>query len=131
MKIRRRTVELFFGTLKYWMGSTHLLIKTLKHVPTEVSLHVLAHDLKRLMSLLGLAETMKVMDLRGREPPFTCPFEAQLPRQLSGAGIRPRRAYWLSSATLDGQCSARLPPRFHWALSHGLDPNRKFKLLHS
>lgn len=68
MKIRRRTVELFFGRLKYWMGSAQLLIKTLKHVPTEVSLHVLAYHLKRLMSLLGIAETMKVMDLRGREP---------------------------------------------------------------
>jgi len=61
MKIRRRTVEPVFGTLKYRMGSTHFLMKTLKHVPTEMSLNVLAYNLKRLMSLLGLAETMKVM----------------------------------------------------------------------
>jgi transposase len=61
MKIRRRTVEHVFGTLKYWMGSTHFLMKTSKHVPTEVSLHVLAYNLKRLMSLLGIAETMKGM----------------------------------------------------------------------
>ena len=63
MKIRRRTVEHVFGTLKYWMGSTHFLTKTLKHVPTEVSLHVLAYNLKRLMSILGIAETMKAMRL--------------------------------------------------------------------
>ena len=61
MKIRRRTVEHVFGTLKYWMGSTHFLMKTLRHVPTEVSLHVLAYNLKRLMRVLGIAETMKAM----------------------------------------------------------------------
>ena len=61
MKTRRSTVEHVFGTLKYWMGSTHFLMKTLKHVPTEMSLHVLAYNLKRLMSLLGIAETMKAM----------------------------------------------------------------------
>jgi transposase len=61
MKIRRRTVEHVFGTLKHWMGSTHFLMKTLKHVPTEISLHVLAYNFKRLMSVLGIAETMKAM----------------------------------------------------------------------
>jgi len=33
--------------LKHWMGSTHFLMKTLDHVPTEMSLHVLAYNLKR------------------------------------------------------------------------------------
>jgi transposase len=61
MKIRRRTVEHVFGTLKYWMGSAHFLMKTMQHVSTEVSLHVLAYNLKRLMSLLGIAEAMKAM----------------------------------------------------------------------
>lgn len=61
MLIRRRTVEHVFGTLKFWMGSTHFLMKTLKHVPTEVSLHVLAYNLKRLVSLLGTAEAMRAM----------------------------------------------------------------------
>ena len=41
MKIRRRTIEHVFGTLKYWMGSAHFLMKTLEHVPTEISLHAL------------------------------------------------------------------------------------------
>ncbi len=63
MKIRRRTVEHVFGTLKYWMGSTHFLMKTLRHASTEVSLHVLAYNLKRLMRVLGIAETMKAMRL--------------------------------------------------------------------
>ncbi|KRC17416.1 IS1182 family transposase, partial [Acidovorax sp. Root217] len=42
MTLRRSTVEHVFGTLKHWMGSTHFLMKTLKHVGTEMSLHVLA-----------------------------------------------------------------------------------------
>jgi transposase len=58
MKIRRRTVEHVFGTLKHWMGSAHFLMKTLRHVPTEVSLHVLAYNLKRLMRVLGIAKTI-------------------------------------------------------------------------
>ena len=65
MKIRRRTVEHVFGTLKYWMGSTHFLMKTLAHVPTEINLHALAYNLKRVISVLGIAKTMKAMKLAG------------------------------------------------------------------
>ena len=55
MKVRRQTVEHPFGTLKYWMGSTHFLTKTLPRVSTEMSLHVLAYNLKRMMSIFGIA----------------------------------------------------------------------------
>jgi transposase len=61
MKVRRRTIEHVFGTLKHWMGSAHFLMKTLHHVGTEMSLHVLAYNLKRVMSVLGIARTMKAM----------------------------------------------------------------------
>lgn len=63
MKVRRRTIEHVFGTLKHWMGSTHFLMKTLAQVRTEVSLHVLAYNLKRVISILGIAKTMKAMQL--------------------------------------------------------------------
>jgi hypothetical protein len=63
MKIRRRTIEHVFGTLKHWMGSAHFLMKTLAHVPTEISLHALAYNLKRVISVLGIAKTMKAMRL--------------------------------------------------------------------
>ena len=65
MKIRRRTVEHVFGTLKHWMGSTHFLTRTLAHVSTEMSLHVLAYNLKRVIKVLGMAKTMKAMRLAG------------------------------------------------------------------
>jgi transposase len=54
MRIRRQTVEHPFGTIKSWMGATHFLTKTLHRVNTEMSLHVLAYNLKRVMKLLGI-----------------------------------------------------------------------------
>ena len=61
MRVRRQTVEHPFGTIKYWMGSAHFLTKTLERVRTEMSLHVLAYNLKRLTSLLGFGATIAAM----------------------------------------------------------------------
>lgn len=61
MRVRRQTVEHPFGTIKAWMGWTHFLTKTLARVRTEMSLHVLAYNLKRVMRILGVAETMAAM----------------------------------------------------------------------
>ena len=65
MTLRRRTIEHVFGTLKHWMGSTHFLTRSLPNVSTEMSLHVLAYNLKRVISILGIAKTMKAMKLVG------------------------------------------------------------------
>jgi transposase len=53
MRVRRETVEHPYGTIKSWMGATHFLTKTLDRVSTEMSLHVLAYNMKRAMQLLG------------------------------------------------------------------------------
>ena len=53
MKLRRLTVEHVFGTLKAWMGMSHFLTKTLPRVRTEMSLQVLAYNLKRAIKILG------------------------------------------------------------------------------
>jgi transposase len=53
MRARRETVEHPFGTIKSWMGSTHFLTKTLGRVSTEMSLHVLAYNMKRMVNILG------------------------------------------------------------------------------
>jgi hypothetical protein len=58
MRIRRSTVEHPYGTIKAWMGSAHFLTKGLERVKTEMSLHVLAYNLKRLMTLLGIGAVM-------------------------------------------------------------------------
>jgi transposase len=60
-RIRRQTVEHVFGTLKAWMGSTHFLTKTLPRVSTEMSLHVLAYNLKRAMQIVGIVPLMQAM----------------------------------------------------------------------
>jgi hypothetical protein len=59
MQMRRQTVEHPFGTLKAWMGATHFLMKTLPRVNTEMSLHVLAYNMKRVMNLLGVGALME------------------------------------------------------------------------
>jgi transposase len=53
MRVRRQTAEHPYGTIKAWMGATHFLTKTLGRVSTEMSLHVLAYNLKRVMKILG------------------------------------------------------------------------------
>jgi hypothetical protein len=61
MTIRRRTVEHPFGTLKAWMGSTHFLTKTLDKVRTEMSLQVLAYNMKRMISIFGVKRLMQAI----------------------------------------------------------------------
>jgi hypothetical protein len=61
MRVRRQTVEHPFGTIKSWMGSTHFQMKTLKHVGTEMALHVLAYNMKRVMRILGVGELMEAI----------------------------------------------------------------------
>jgi hypothetical protein len=41
------------------MGSTHFLMKTLEKVRTEMSLHVLAYNLKRMISIVGIKPLLK------------------------------------------------------------------------
>ena len=65
MTLRRCTVEHVFGTLKHWMGSTHFLTRRLVNVGTEMSLHVLAYNLKRVINILGMARTMKAVSSMG------------------------------------------------------------------
>jgi transposase len=61
MRIRRATVEHPFGTLKAWMGATHFKTRTLDKVRTEMSLHVLAYNLKRMIAILGAQPLMAAM----------------------------------------------------------------------
>jgi len=63
MKVRKRTVEHVFGTLKHWMGSTHFLTRRLANVGTEMSLHVLAYNIKRVMGILGIEQLIAAMRL--------------------------------------------------------------------
>ncbi|MBP1123299.1 MULTISPECIES: IS1182 family transposase [Pseudomonas] len=61
MRVRKRTVEHPFGTLKQWMGATHFLTRKLNGVSAEMSLNVLAYNLKRVMKILGTSGLMKAL----------------------------------------------------------------------
>jgi transposase len=54
MRVRRQTAEHPFGIIKVWMGATHFLTRTLRRVGTEMSLHVLAYKMKRVIAILGV-----------------------------------------------------------------------------
>jgi transposase len=54
MRQRKQIVEHPYGTIKHWMGSTHFLMKRLPNVQTEMSLHVLAYNLRRAINVLGV-----------------------------------------------------------------------------
>jgi transposase len=65
MRLRRQTVEHVFGTLKAWMGSAHFLTRTLPRVRTEMSLQVLAYNLKRAIKILGTGPLIAAMKVHG------------------------------------------------------------------
>ena len=43
------------------MGATHFQMKTLKHVSGEMALHVLAYNMKRAISILGVGGLMEAI----------------------------------------------------------------------
>ena len=61
MRVRRQTVEHVFGTIKDWMGRSHFRMRRLPNVATEMSLHVLAYNLKRAIALLGASDLIAAM----------------------------------------------------------------------
>jgi transposase len=61
MGTRRATVEHPFATLKAWMGATHFLTRTLPKVRTEMSLNILAYNMKRVIQILGVQGMMEAI----------------------------------------------------------------------
>jgi len=60
MDVRRQTVEHPFGTLKAWMAATHFLTRILDQVRTEMSLLVLAYNIKRMIRIFGVGPLMVI-----------------------------------------------------------------------
>jgi transposase len=61
MRIRRSIVEHVFGSLKDWMGRDHFRMRRLRNVKTEMSLHVLAYNVKRAIAVLGAPALVAAM----------------------------------------------------------------------
>lgn len=62
MQLRKQTVEHPFGTIKSWMGMSHFKTKTLKRVSTEMSLHVLAYNLTRMINIMGIKPLIRAIE---------------------------------------------------------------------
>jgi len=61
MKSRKALVEHPFGTIKRGMGMSYFLCKGLGAVRAEMSLTVLAYNLKRVLNILSFADLMKAV----------------------------------------------------------------------
>ncbi len=64
MLVRKQTVEHPFGTIKSWMGATHFLTKGFKNVRTEMNLHVLAYNIRRMISILGTRKLIEAIQVQ-------------------------------------------------------------------
>jgi hypothetical protein len=103
MRVRKQTVEHPYGTVKSWMGATHFQMRTLENVSTEMSLHVLAYNMKRVMKILGIGPLLEAMKavLRALSPGHLTCFTAHLIETLflAPAKHRPaqRRLSWFTA----------------------------------
>ena len=61
MRVRRSLVEHVFGTIKDWMGRAHFRTRRLANVATEMSLRVLAYNLKRAVAVLATSALIAAM----------------------------------------------------------------------
>ena len=48
----------FWVEINTWMGTTHFLTRRLRNVGTEMALNVLAYNIKRMISLIGIRALM-------------------------------------------------------------------------
>lgn len=64
LALRKALSEHPFGTIKVAMNHERLLLKGLKHVTTEINLTVLSYNLKRVISILGIATLIEKLKLQ-------------------------------------------------------------------
>lgn len=62
MQLRKQTVEHPFGTIKSWMGMAHFKTKKLRNVSSEMSLHVLAYNMTRMINIMGVKPLIRAME---------------------------------------------------------------------
>ena len=49
------------GAFKSWMGSAHFPTRTLAQVRTEMSLHVLAYSMKRVIAIIDVGPLLQAI----------------------------------------------------------------------
>jgi transposase len=61
VKLRKQLAEHPFGTIKHHMNQGHFLMKGMTNVGTEMSLSVLAYNLKRVLKILGVPTMVRAL----------------------------------------------------------------------
>ena len=61
MKLRKQLVEHPFGTIKRAWNQGYFLTRRLENVRTEMSLTILAYNLKRVIKILGVPRMMEAL----------------------------------------------------------------------
>lgn len=61
LKKRKQIVEHPFGTIKFWDGQRHFLMRGLENVRGEFSLSSLAYNIKRVINIVGVPALMEVL----------------------------------------------------------------------
>ncbi len=62
--LRKQTVVHPFDTIKMWIGAAHFLMKRKKNVRivrVKMNLHVLAYNLKRMLTIMGTTGLMEAI----------------------------------------------------------------------
>ena len=67
MSRRKGLAEHPFGTFKRWAGQEHFLTRGMKNVSTEMSLSILAYNLKRALQLKGAETLIRALQTRQME----------------------------------------------------------------
>ena len=58
MKKRRELVEHPFGSMKFWNDQSHFLVRRIANVKAEFSLMTLAHNLRKVVNIVGVTKLM-------------------------------------------------------------------------
>jgi hypothetical protein len=61
MKLRKQLVEHPFGTMKRGMNQAYFLLKGINKVAGEMSLTVMAYNIKRVLSIVGVQEMIRAV----------------------------------------------------------------------
>lgn len=70
VSLRKGLVEHPFGTIKRAMGAGYFLTKSIQQVLTEMSLTVLAYNMKRVLNIMGIEKLMEVVQLVEKSPAY-------------------------------------------------------------
>ncbi|HET8864476.1 MAG TPA: transposase [Gracilimonas sp.] len=71
VSLRKGLVEHPFGTIKRAMGAGYFLTTGMQQVSAEMSLSVLAYNMKRVLNIMGIEKLMEEVQLVGKSSAYS------------------------------------------------------------